>query len=87
MLDILRRLESNSELEIEQARIKAESLEERLENVDLQGDPDIVWSVLNESERKEFESSVASGAIVRMLEAWKPWWVHGIDEDHRCAQK
>ena len=82
VLEILRRLESDTGVQREDD-LEVASLEERLADVDLDGDPSTVLASLTDKEKKEFESSVASGAIGGIVDVWKPWWIWERSESRR----
>lgn len=55
------------------------SLEERLANIDLDN-ADVLWSVLTNAERQEFEAILQSNEIDKMLPQWKPWWDQTVEK-------
>lgn len=46
---------------------------ERLKSVDI-NDAEQVWSHLTANERKEFESLLATGEIMKLVPSFNPWW-------------
>ncbi|XP_071842894.1 zinc finger HIT domain-containing protein 2-like isoform X2 [Apostichopus japonicus] len=52
-----------------------QSLAERLQGVDLDADPDVVWERLTESERLEFAQILKSENLGMLVPSWKPWWM------------
>ena len=58
----------------EEDSFDTEDLEERLRDVDINSDPEAVWSALTENERNDFESAVKSGEISNVIDVWVPWW-------------
>lgn len=82
MLDMLKKLEEQDR-EI-QDEIEAEDLEDRLGDLDIiSAEPEAVWSVLTDKERKEFESAVKSGEISKVINIWVPWWSVRKDKERR----
>lgn len=71
MLEMLKKLE---EQDRDEDSFDAEDLEERLNDIDINSDPEAVWSALTENERKEFESAVRTGEISNVIDVWVPWW-------------
>ena len=80
MLEILRKVEENSE---EPEATIAEGLEERVAGIDINNDPQAVWSALTEAERDEFKSAVKSGEIFNIIDVWLPWWILEDDTGKR----
>lgn len=54
-------------------------LETRLQNVNFEN-PDELWSVLSDAEKQEFEALVKNGEVEKILPAWTPWWIHGVQK-------
>lgn len=71
MLEMLKKLEEQDE---EEEAFDTEDLEERVHDIDINSDPEAVWSALTENERKDFESAVKSGDISNSVDVWVPWW-------------
>lgn len=78
MLLMLKKLE-----EQDREALDTEGLEERLQDIDINSDPEAVWSALTENERKEFESAVKSGEISNVIDVWVPWWSLRDDNSNR----
>lgn len=78
MLEMLKKLE---EQDRDEDAFDADDLEERLHDIDINSDPEAVWSALTENERKEFESAVKTGEISSVIDVWVPWW-SSKDESH-----
>lgn len=81
MLRILKQVEDDG-LEMEEYLDAEEqeelSLEERIQGVDLDGDPEEIWAHLTEAEREEFHGAVKSGMVGGLVEPWKPWWTEQV---------
>lgn len=71
MLEMMKKLEEQDK---DQDTFDTEDLEERLHDIDINSDPEAVWSALTENERKDFESAVKSGEIANVIDVWVPWW-------------
>lgn len=80
MLEMLKKLEKQDK---EENVLDTDDLEERLHGIDINNDPEAVWSALTDSERKEFESAVKSGNISDVIDVWTPWWFVGDDRNNR----
>lgn len=80
MLEMLKKLEKQDK---EENALDTEDLEERLHGIDINNDPEAVWSALTDTERKEFESAVKSGNISDVIDVWTPWWSVGDDRNNR----
>ena len=71
MMDILQR---NAQAQQEEAEEDVEDLADRLEGVDLDGDPEAILECLTASEKAEFHSLVQSGDLGKLIEPWTAWW-------------
>ena len=71
MLEMMKKLEEQDK---EEDAFDTEDLEERLHDIDIDSDPEAVWSALTENERNDFESAVKSGDISNVIDVWVPWW-------------
>lgn len=80
MLEMLKKLEEQGR---DEDAFDAEDLEERLQDIDINSDPEGVWSALTENERQEFESAVKSGEISNLIDVWVPWWSLADDSHKR----
>ena len=80
MLEMLKKLEEQGR---DEDAFDAEDLEERLQDIDINSDPEGVWSALTENERQEFESVVKSGEISNLIDVWVPWWSLADDSHKR----
>ena len=80
MLEMLKKLEEQDK---EEDSFDTEDLEERLHDIDINSDPEAIWSALTENERKEFESAVKSGEICNVVDVWVPWWSLRDDSKNR----
>jgi len=73
-LKILEMMKKLEEQDKEEETCDTEDLEERFQDIDINSDPEEVWSALTEDERKDFESAVKSGEISNVIDVWVPWW-------------
>ena len=73
-LKMLEMMKKQDEQDEEEEACDTEDLEERLHDIDINSDPEAVWSALTENERKDFESAVKSGDISNIIDVWVPWW-------------
>jgi len=71
MLEMMKKLEEQDK---EEEACDADDLEERLQDIDINSDPEAIWSALTENERRDFESAVKSGEISNVIDIWVPWW-------------
>ncbi len=74
MVEALKRDHDDGEEEEAVDSDDEDDLCDRLDGVDLDGDPDELWSRLTAEERADFERLVASGEIADMLPEFRPWW-------------
>ncbi|XP_078683980.1 zinc finger HIT domain-containing protein 2-like isoform X2 [Branchiostoma floridae x Branchiostoma belcheri] len=75
VLEMLKRLEDQQEEEEEGEEGEDEqTLEDRLQGLDLDRDTEAIWDQLTDQERAEFQSVVERGMLGEMLEMWTPWW-------------
>eukprot|EP00058_Branchiostoma_floridae_P025841 XP_002611331.1 hypothetical protein BRAFLDRAFT_73278 [Branchiostoma floridae] len=74
VLEMLKRLEDEQEEEEGEDGEEEETLEDRLQGLDLDRDTEAVWDQLTAQERAEFQAVVEKGMLGEMLEMWTPWW-------------
>uniref|UniRef100_A0A8C4Q9R5 Zinc finger HIT-type containing 2 n=1 Tax=Eptatretus burgeri TaxID=7764 RepID=A0A8C4Q9R5_EPTBU len=59
-----------------------QTLEQRMEGLDLDRDLDRVWERLSEREKREFDALLSRGEAHRLIPPWVPWWERTV-EPHR----
>ncbi|XP_071959613.1 zinc finger HIT domain-containing protein 2-like [Antedon mediterranea] len=74
VLDMLKRLEEDDQQY--DMNSDEESLETRLEGLNLEKDSDLVWEKLTHEEREGFEKLLKNEKFGGLLEIWIPWWSH-----------
>ncbi|GJQ85274.1 hypothetical protein Trydic_g23173 [Trypoxylus dichotomus] len=83
MLEILARMHEENEAAQEKEQLDSDDesiddyldLADRLAGIDLD-DTEKVWEHLTDREKKDFEKFVCSEDVVKLVKAWKPWWMY-----------
>ena len=73
LADILRRVQMQDEVQS-----YVEGLHERLSDLNLDTDIDLVWSRLNAKEQQEFNSLLHEGRVGSLITPWQPWWMANV---------
>ncbi|ELT96294.1 hypothetical protein CAPTEDRAFT_192100 [Capitella teleta] len=80
ILETLQRLEDHNPVvdpeEFLEDGDEEEDLAERIADLDLDDDADLIWQRLTPKEQKEFQEMMKDGRLGNMIETWTPWWMH-----------
>ncbi|CAD5111977.1 DgyrCDS1231 [Dimorphilus gyrociliatus] len=72
MIEILNKMRKD-----EDPDLNIESLEDRIEGLDLDNDTEELWSKLTDEEKSEFERLCKKGNA--FVEPWNPWWYESVN--------
>ncbi|EDO42122.1 predicted protein [Nematostella vectensis] len=71
IIEMLKRLEDDGKGEGDE---EGSGLEERLRDIDLDRDPDVLWDALGKAEQQGFLSALKSGKFSHSITLLEPWW-------------
>ncbi|RDD41776.1 Zinc finger HIT domain-containing protein 2 [Trichoplax sp. H2] len=81
ILNILQRLNESESMHEEDS--DGLSLSERLSDLNLDKDLNVVWEKLSEKEKQDFEQCLTNGDISRLISLWQPWWRTNVAKGER----